>query len=184
MQPKAAWIRSMLQSVISFSAILLALTQFVGSTTLITVDEAIEAAFPGAKIERETVFLSELQLEEVVSLSHVDGQGAVVTRYRATADGEAAGTAYVDTHRVRTLPETILIVVDPDGVVIRVEVIVFREPMDYLPPEPWFAQIEGKNLSDDLQLKRSIRPITGATLSARATTDAVRRMLAVHSVLQ
>jgi len=172
----------MWHSVIFSSALLLTLLQPISATTLITVDEALKAAFPDAELERQTLFLTETQLSEVEKLSHVEGQSAVVTCFHATKNGKVIGKAYVDTHRVRTLPETILVVVDPEGVVRRVEVIVFREPMDYLPPESWFAQMNDHNLSDKLQLKRGIRPITGATLSARATTDAVRRVLAVDKV--
>ena len=37
---------------------------------------------------------------------------------------------------------------------------------------------------DELSMKRGIRAVTGATLTARATTDAARRVLAVHKVIQ
>ena len=37
-------------------------------------------------------------------------------------------------------------------------------------------------LDEELELKRAIRPVTGATLTARATSDAVRRILAIHDV--
>ncbi|MDH3816392.1 MAG: hypothetical protein OEV48_17995 [Acidobacteriota bacterium] len=37
-------------------------------------------------------------------------------------------------------------------------------------------------MDDELALKRDIRPVTGATLTARATTEAVRRVLAIHAV--
>ena len=44
-------------------------------------------------------------------------------------------------------------------------------------------QYDGEKLDDDLSLKRDIRPVTGATLTARATTEAVRRVLAIHRVV-
>jgi hypothetical protein len=97
--------------------------------------------------------------------------------------GQPAGTAWFDTHRVRTLPETLMIVVDGQGRVGRIEVISFREPEEYLPRGAWYEQFLGKTLEPSLQLKRDIRPVTGATLTARATTDAVRRVLALHRIL-
>ena len=97
--------------------------------------------------------------------------GGLATRFVARSDrGEIVGYAYVDTHVVRTLPETVLVVIDSAGSVRRVEVVSFREPLDYVPREGWYRQFEGEQLDDDLQLKRDIRPVTGATLTARATT--------------
>ena len=52
-----------------------------------------------------------------------------------------------------------------------------------MPRKGWYEQYEGQELDDDLALKRDIRPVTGATLTARATTEAVRRVLALHAVV-
>jgi hypothetical protein len=98
-------------------------------------------------------------------------------------EGKVVGTAYFDTHRVRTMPETILVLVDAAGAVARIEVLSFQEPEDYLPLPRWYAQFPGRLLDDELSLKRAIRPVAGATLTTNATTDAVRRVLALHRVL-
>ena len=76
-----------------------------------------------------------------------------------------------------------MVVVDPAGAIRRIEVLSFDEPEEYLPRPGWYAQFPGKPLDDELSLKRGIRPITGATLTARVTTDAARRCLALHRVL-
>ena len=75
-----------------------------------------------------------------------------------------------------------MVVLDADGTVRRVEVVTFREPLEYMPRDGWYEQYDGQELDDDLTLKREIRPVTGATLTARATTEAVRRVLAIHKV--
>jgi len=74
-------------------------------------------------------------------------------------------------------------VLDTDGTVRRVEVVTFREPLEYMPRKGWYEQYQGQELDDDLALKRDIRPVTGATLTARATTEAVRRILALHAIV-
>ena len=51
-------------------------------------------------------------------------------------------------------------------------------------PVPWLRLYYGKPLDDDLNLRRLIRPIAGATLTTIATNDAVRRVLAIDSVLE
>jgi len=154
-----------------------------GATVLITVEEALELAFPGAITERQTLFLSDDQRDKAEKESGSEVSSALATRYEAMGeDGAVLGWAYLDTHRVRTLPETLMVVLGSDGAVLRVEVVTFREPREYMPREAWYAQYKGQELDDDLVLKGDIRPVTGATLTARATTEAVRRVLAIHAV--
>lgn len=149
----------------------------------LTVDEALKLAFPGSQVVRRTAYLTAEQLKRAQGLAAVEVPSALVTSYTATREGRPAGTAYFDTHRVRTLPETVMVVVDPQGKVGRVEVISFEEPEQYLPRGPWYGQFGGRGLDPDLDLKRGIHPVTGATLTARATTEAVRRVLALHQVI-
>ncbi len=156
----------------------------VGATVLLSVEEALELAFPGATTLRETLFLTEDQIRDAGRISGTEFSSALVTRYVATGDdGAVIGYAYLDTHRVRTLPETLMIVVGADGTVVRVEVVVFREPVEYMPREGWYRQYDGEQLDEDLVLDRDIRPVTGATLTARATTEAVRRVLSIHEAV-
>jgi hypothetical protein len=149
----------------------------------LSVDEALRLAFPGCQVERRTAFLTPAQVQKAKELAGVDVPSALVNYHVATKGGQPAGTAWFDTHRVRTLPETLMIVVDPAGKVTRIEVISFREPEEYMPRGPWYQQFLGHRLDADLQLKRGIRPVTGASLTARATTDAVRRVLALSQVI-
>lgn len=154
------------------------------ATVLITVEEALKLAFPDGVVERETLFLSDEQRQAAEQESRSEVSSSLVTRYEAKgADGVVLGWAYLDTHRVRTLPETLMIVLDTDGTVRRVEVVTFREPLEYMPRKGWYEQYQGQELDDDLALKRDIRPVTGATLTARATTEAVRRILALHAIV-
>jgi hypothetical protein len=163
--------------------LVLALAVPAAAKVFLTVDEALKLAFPDCKVERKTGYLTGEQVRRARELSGVEVPSALVTYYVARRNGQAAGTAYVDTHRVRTLPETLMVVVDPQGRVARVEVIAFREPEEYLPRGAWYEQFRGHGLDRELRLKQGIHPVTGASLTARATTDAVRRVLALHQVL-
>jgi hypothetical protein len=149
----------------------------------LTLEEALALAFPGCKVEPRTVYLDDDQLARARELSGVEVASSMVRPYVARCDGRVAGAAYFDAHRVRTLPETLMVVVSADGTLERVEVLAFREPEDYIPRATWYAQFEGERLDEELSLRRGIRGVTGATLTARATTDAVRRVLALHRVL-
>ncbi len=148
-----------------------------------TVEAALATAWPGAEVHRSVAFLTERQRDEAALLAGSAPSSRMVTRYRIERDGATVGWAYLDTHRVRTLPETLLVMLRPDGTVLRVEAVAFAEPRQYLPPRGWYAQMEGHTLDEELRLKRGVRPITGATLSARSAVEATRRVLALHRLL-
>lgn len=164
-------------------ALLAVVSPTVAAKVLLTVQAALQEAFPGAIVERPTVYLTAEQKEKIEVLSGQEAASGIVRPARALRGGELAGTAYFDTHRVRTLAETLMVVVDNEGKVTSLEVLSFKEPLDYLPKEPWYRQFLGRSLDRELELSRGIHGVTGATLTARATTDAVRRVLATHQVL-
>jgi hypothetical protein len=154
------------------------------ATVFMSQQEAIDGAFGRkANVERQTFFLTPAQLAQVKKLGGGDGKQGLVVRYVARENGRLLGYLYFDAHRVRTLAETVMFVVTPAGTIDRVEILSFNEPQEYLPKSRWLDQFRGRKLDADLNLKRSIRPITGATLSGRAIVDASRKVLAIHSTL-
>lgn len=161
----------------------LVLTTSTAAAGAVTREEALASAFPGASIKAEQVFLTPAQQQEAARASGTDVSSPLVARYLATKNGRPVGTAYVDTHIVRTKKETLLISLDAAGKIKRIDVIVFDEPAEYRAPDSWSRQYAERSLSDDLQVNRAIRPLAGATLTARATNNAVRRMLAIDRVL-
>lgn len=145
--------------------------------------EALALAFPGATLTRKEHGLSEAQADRVKALAGVELTGRWIVAYEARKDGRLLGVGFFDTHRVRTLNETLLVAVSPEGRILRVEVVVFREPAEYLAREAWARQFEGKSLDAQLSLKGAIRPLSGATLTAHAMTDAARRCLGLYRTL-
>lgn len=150
-----------------------------------TQPQALASAFPNAKPTRQVHYLTPEQLAAAKKESGIEFTDRMIVRYAAIlANGSAGGFAYFDTHRVRTLPETVMVLVTPDGKIDRVEILSFDEPPEYLPKERWLEQFDGRKLDEDLSMKRKIRPLSGASLSARAITNASRKVLALHRVLQ
>ena len=148
-----------------------------------TREEALARVFPGAEFQAERVFLTEAQRTAAEERSGVEIDSLLIARYVATRNGDVVGSAYVDTHVVRTKNESLLVCLDPDGRLRRIEVTAFLEPPEYMASAAWYAQYDGKALNEDLNLNRAIRSIAGATLTARAASEAVRRVLAIDSVL-
>lgn len=156
----------------------------VAGQVLLTQDDALRLAFPEpATIERRTAFLEPDQINRVERLAGSKPAGTLVTYYVGHSGDESLGVAYFDVHRVRTLPEVLMIVVTPDGRVERIEILRFSEPREYRAPDGWLDRFTDHRLDGDLEEKNAVAGITGATLTSRAVTDAVRRALALHEIL-
>ena len=157
----------------------------VPEKVFLRVDEALELAFPRCEVKRGTVYLSKDQKKRVGDLAELRVATGIIYPYEAfdKKTGKLVGTAYFDTHIVRNKKESLMIVVDPESKIQRIEVCAFQEPLDYIPSDRWFAQFDKKGLSKTLQLRKDIAAITGATLSARAVLECARRNLAFHQVL-
>jgi hypothetical protein len=152
----------------------------------LTQEEALRLAFPqGARVERRTAYLERSQLAQARELAgrEAEIESTVVSYYVGYEGNRPLAVAYFDAHRVRTLPEVLMVVVDPQGRLQRVELLRWAEPPEYAPPGRWLAQFLGRVLDDDLSERRGIAGITGATLTTRAVTRAARRVLALHAVI-
>ena len=150
----------------------------------ISRDEALAAVFPGATIAADRVFLTDDQVERIAALAGEDVGTKIFARYIARRRGMVVGRAYVDTHIVRTKRASLLVSIEPDGRVRRIDVTAFLEPPEYIPSEPWRQQYYDQPLSDDIAVQRRIRPIAGATLTTGSVNAAVRRVLALDQVLE
>jgi FMN-binding protein len=127
----------------------------------------------GAKLTRQTFFLT----KEQAAAAGVETQ--LVVRY-AAPNGVYV---YFDSHRVRTEAETVMIVVDANDAISRIDILSFNEPTDYFPKRRWLDQFLGRKLDKDLALNGAIRPISGASLTGTAIVNASRKILAIHHVL-
>ena len=146
--------------------------------------QALDEAFPDAsRIDRRTVLLRKQDVAKIIAITHEKAQAKVVVLHTAYKDDELIGYANIDVHNVRTKPEALMVVLTPAGTVRSVRILAFHEPLDYLPTERWYAQFVGKSMQDGLHVGRDVHGVVGATLSAHAAADGVRRMLAYWEVL-
>ena len=150
---------------------------------LITREEALASAFPDASVADERIFLTDEQAERIEAISRVDLSGKLYARYVVSRNGMVVGRAYIDTHQVRTKKESLLVSLDASGRVQRIDVTGFLEPPEYIAGPSWMRQFYDKPLDGDLAIQRSIRPIAGATLTAYAISEAIRRVMAMDQVL-
>jgi Na+-translocating ferredoxin:NAD+ oxidoreductase RnfG subunit len=101
------------------------------------------------------------------------------TVYIGKQGNEVLGYAIIDNVKGKSRPITYMALIGPGGRVKRVEILAYRESHGGEIRYPSFLkQFVGKSISDPLRNKRDIRNISGATISCRAITDGVRRLLA------
>ncbi len=144
--------------------------------------EAMELAFgPEAAVEMRPLFLTDAQRRAIERLGRVKLDSSLYTFYVGKRDGKIVGYAAIETHTVRTKPETLLVVLTPGGRLRDVVVLAFHEPTEYQPPDRWFARLRGVPI-EALRLGGGVEGLSGATLSARAALDSVRKVLAIYRI--
>ena len=83
--------------------------------------DALRAAFPDAdEIEARRFFLTEEQRDQIQKLAQAPQAERLVTAHVGMKGDEVLGYAFFETHEVRSLPETLLIVVSPEGKVSKI----------------------------------------------------------------
>jgi hypothetical protein len=159
---------------------LLVFWQTVPATVYYSKEEAFELAFgQGAAVESLPVFLTDEQAAAVEKAAQAKLDSKLFTFHVGKRGNQVLGYAAIESHTVRTQPETVLIVLSPQGELSRVEMLAFHEPPEYQPPAKWFEKLYRRPL-EDLRLNQGVDAITGATLSSRAAVDGVRKVLAIY----
>ncbi len=145
--------------------------------------EAMELAFGNnAKVEMLPIFFTEEQIHQTERLARVKIDSALFTFYVGKQEGKIIGYAAIESHTVRTRPETLLIVLTPEGEPKAIHVLAFHEPPEYQPSGKWFAQLYHRVL-EELDFNTGVQGITGATLSTREALSSVRKVLAIHRMI-
>jgi hypothetical protein len=161
---------------------LLALAEAAQATVFYSKEEAFELAFgKGAEVEPLAVFLTDGQAAEVEKAAQVKLDSKLYTLQVGRRGGQVLGYAAIESHNVRTQPETVMILLSPAGELVRVEMLAFHEPPEYQPPARWFERLYRRPLGE-LRLNQGVDGIAGATLSSRASLDGIRKVLAIYQV--
>lgn len=145
-------------------------------------EEAFDLAFgAGATVETIPVFLSDSQVATVEKTAGTKLDSQLFTFYVGKRGVETVAYAAIESHTVRTHPETLLVVLSPKGELAKIEVLAFHEPPEYQPPARWFAQLLSKPL-ERLRFGDGFDAISGATLSSNAALSSARKVLAIYGV--
>jgi hypothetical protein len=99
--------------------------------------------------------------------------------WKAQAGDKLLGLFVVDHVIGKHLYIDYAVALDPNGRVMRVEILQYRESYGGEVREPgWLAQFVGKTSGSTLKVGSDIRNLSGATLSSLHVTEGVKRVLA------
>lgn len=153
------------------------------ATIFYSKNEAMVLAFgESAQVETLSLFPDDQQMSKIQQEAKVKLDSGLFTFYVGKQKDKLLGYAAIETITVRTKPETLMIVLTPEGEVRNVYTLAFHEPPEYQPPERWFEQLNGKPLAE-LDFSKGVQGVSGATLSTRAAVNSVRKVLAVYQTM-
>ncbi len=146
-------------------------------------NEAMELAFgKEATVEMLSLFPKPMEVARIEKLARAKMESALFTFYVGKKDGKVLGYAAIENHTVRTKPETLMVVLTPEGKISAIHTLAFHEPPEYQPPQRWYEQLYQREL-DGLSFNTDIQGITGATLSTRSALNIARKVMAVFQIL-
>lgn len=139
-----------------------------------TADRATELALPldAARLERARA-----------ALGYTPAKSAY-TFTAAWQGGTLLGWMLVDEQLGQHEPITFAVQLDPQGRVVRHEVMVYRERYgDEVRDKRFRAQFIGKTAADPLVAGRDVRIVSGATLSSKAMATGVKRAVVLFTLM-
>lgn len=149
--------------------------------THLSLEAALKKVFPAADEILETKVSLDAEQEKRVRarVGHPLTQTAY-TIYIGKHKGSILGYAMVDDEIGKYHPITSIIGVSPQGKVLGVAVMVYRESRGgEVSRRRFLAQYEGKTSRDPIRTRRDIISISGATMSVNAISTQVRKVLAI-----
>ena len=151
-------------------------------TVYLTKKQALELAFPGAdEIKKERRWLNKEQTLAIEDLYMYKIHETRFTFYTGIKNAKSMGSVLIDNIIGKSFPITFMTVLNVDGTVRDVEIMVYREPQGWEVRYKTFrSQFYGKDSSSD---SREINSISGATLSVNSIRKGVYKALAAYKVL-
>jgi len=149
---------------------------------LLTKKQAFEIAFPGAdEIKKERLWLDKNQISAIEENFMYKIHETRFTFYTGIKNGKSMGSMLIDNIIGKAFPITFMTVLNTDGTVRDVEIMVYREPQGWEVRYKTFrSQFYGKDSSSN---PATISSISGATLSVNSVKHGVYKALAAYKVL-
>lgn len=150
-----------------------------GARINVSIEEAQQRLFPGTKLTKSPVLLTEAQREKMRSLSSVREpfKGERVWR------SENGDWFIVDEVLGKHEMVKYALAIHANGTIKGIEIMEYVESYGYEVAEAsWRNQFVGKGSDAAFKLKQDIKNISGATLSCKHVTDGVKRLMVMYEL--
>jgi len=147
----------------------------------ISIEEILKSHFTqtSIEVEKKSLILTKEEAKEIQSRAKSKIDSKIVRYYRISDETGILGNAILLQKRIRTKNAAVLYIVDNNNSMVGLEIINFKEPIEYKPSRTWQEIFIGKSSEDTLRAGDDIPTISGATLSARAISQSARLALAI-----
>jgi len=148
----------------------------------LTKKQAFEIAFPGAdEIKKERLWPTKEEIRAIEEIYMYKIYERRFTFYTGIKNGKSMGSMLIDNIIGKSFPITFMTVLNTDGTVRDVEIMVYREPQGWeVRYKSFRSQFYGKDTSSN---SNEILSISGATLSVRAIKSGVYKAMAAYKIL-
>jgi len=148
----------------------------------LTKKQAFEIAFPGAdEIKKERLWPTKEEIRAIEEIYMYKISETRFTFYTGIKNGKSMGSMLIDNIIGKSFPITFMTVLNTDGTVRDVEIMVYREPQGWeVRYKSFRSQFYGKDTSSN---SNEILSISGATLSVRAIKSGVYKAMAAYKIL-
>jgi len=151
------------------------------ATVYLSVEQAQQVLFPGARCRAEPLTLSSEQRKAIEQASGVPVRFPEQKVWRVN---DHDGWVIVDDVLGKHEFITYAVGIDAKGGVVGIEILEYRENYGgEIREANWRKQFSGKTAHNPLKLDTDIRNISGATFSCRHVTEGVKRLLALHALV-
>ena len=149
------------------------------ASVYLSIEQAQQAIFPGAKFVAANVTLTEAEAMAIAARSGVRSRGREQRVWQVPGAGWFILDEVIGKHELITYA----VGLNVDGTLRGIEILEYRESYGHeVRTQAWRRQFAGKSIADPVQLDQDIRNISGATLSCRHVTAGVKRLLALHEI--
>ncbi len=146
----------------------------------ISIEKILQSNYDtNISVVKKSLILTKAEAKEIQQQAKSKLSSKIIRYYEVKKENTTLGHAILLKQRIRTKSAAILYMVDANNTMIAIEIISFKEPSEYKPNTTWKEIFIGKTSEDTLVAGKDIATISGATMSARAISNAARIALAI-----
>jgi thiamine biosynthesis lipoprotein len=137
-----------------------------------------------SELRKEIVAIDQNVMEHVKSRTGEDVRDKAIV-HEGVMNGKTIGYGIVDDVRGKAQPITYITLINPDGKIADIEVLIYREPYGgEIAYETFRKQFHGKQASSKLTVGEDIQNMAGATISSKAMTRGAKKIVVLFDELR